>query len=73
MTIKLSQPDFQHLTSIVQNLPDFASVRDRRRLFAGALLVAYGVDHCVRISYATDINLLREGLEGLDKFIQMQD
>lgn len=35
--IQLSQPDFQHLTYIVQNLPDFANVRDRRRLVAGAL------------------------------------
>jgi V8-like Glu-specific endopeptidase len=35
--IQLSQPDFQHLAYIVQNLPDFANVRDRRRLVAGAL------------------------------------
>ncbi|MBD2516464.1 trypsin-like peptidase domain-containing protein [Nostoc sp. FACHB-973] len=37
MTVQLSQPDFQRLTRIVQNLPDFANVRDRRRLVAGAL------------------------------------
>ncbi|MBE9257081.1 trypsin-like peptidase domain-containing protein [Dolichospermum sp. LEGE 00246] len=37
MTIQLSQTDFQGLSRIVQNLPDFANVRDRRRLVAGAL------------------------------------
>ena len=37
MTVELSQPDFQRLSRIVQNLPDFANVRDRRRLVAGAL------------------------------------
>lgn len=37
MTVQLSTPDFQRLTSIIQNLPDFANVRDRRRLVAGAL------------------------------------
>ncbi|HBE17948.1 MAG TPA: serine protease [Cyanobacteria bacterium UBA11149] len=37
MTVQLSQPDFQRLTRIVQKLPDFANVRDRRRLVAGAL------------------------------------
>ncbi|WP_199331314.1 MULTISPECIES: hypothetical protein [unclassified Calothrix] len=37
MTVQLSTSDFQHLTRIVQNLPDFANVRDRRRLVAGAL------------------------------------
>jgi V8-like Glu-specific endopeptidase len=37
MTVHLSTPDFQRLTRIVQNLPDFANVRDRRRLVAGAL------------------------------------
>lgn len=37
MTVQLSQPHFQRLTRIVQNLPDFANVRDRRRLVAGAL------------------------------------
>lgn len=35
MTVQLSQPDFLHLTRIVQNLPDFANVRDRRRLLVG--------------------------------------
>lgn len=35
--IQLSRSDFQRLTHIVQNLPDFANVRDRRRLVAGAL------------------------------------
>jgi V8-like Glu-specific endopeptidase len=37
VTIQLSQPDFQRLTRIVQGFPDFANVRDRRRLVAGAL------------------------------------
>jgi S1-C subfamily serine protease len=37
MSIQLSQPDFRQLTRLVQNLPDFATVRDRRRLVAGAL------------------------------------
>ncbi|MBN3908077.1 MAG: trypsin-like peptidase domain-containing protein [Nostoc sp. NMS1] len=37
MTVQLSQPDFQRLIRIVQNLPDFANMRDRRRLVAGAL------------------------------------
>jgi V8-like Glu-specific endopeptidase len=37
VTVQLSTPDFQRLTRIVQNLPDFANVRDRRRLVAGAL------------------------------------
>jgi len=37
VTVQLNQPDFQRLTRIVQNLPDFANVRDRRRLVAGAL------------------------------------
>ncbi|WP_445250422.1 hypothetical protein [Microcoleus sp. OTE_8_concoct_300] len=27
MSINLDQPDFRRLTSIVQNLPDFANVR----------------------------------------------
>lgn len=35
--IQLSQADFQRLTQIVQNLPDFANVRDRRRLVVNAL------------------------------------
>ncbi|MEO1377166.1 MAG: serine protease, partial [Cyanobacteria bacterium J06635_10] len=35
MTVQLSQPDFQRLNRIVQNLPDFANVRDRRRLLVG--------------------------------------
>lgn len=37
MSVQLSTSDFQKLTRIVQNLPDFANVRDRRRLVAGAL------------------------------------
>lgn len=37
MTVQLSQADFQRLIRIIQNLPDFANVRDRRRLVAGAL------------------------------------
>src|SRR5262245_52144593 len=37
MSINLSRPDFQQLTRIIQTLPDFATVRDRRRLVAGAL------------------------------------
>ncbi|KAF3884056.1 MULTISPECIES: hypothetical protein [Nostocales] len=31
MTVQLSQLDFQRLTRIVHNLPDFANVRDRTR------------------------------------------
>ncbi|MBR8839320.1 MAG: trypsin-like peptidase domain-containing protein [Stigonema ocellatum SAG 48.90 = DSM 106950] len=54
MTVQLSQADFQHLTRIVQNLPDFANVRDRRRLVAGAL---EGVPK-------TDIILARLDLDG---------
>lgn len=37
MSINLDLTDFRRLTRIVQNLPDFANVRDRRRLVAGAL------------------------------------
>lgn len=37
MTIQLDRSDFQQLARIVQDLPDFANVRDRRRLVAGAL------------------------------------
>lgn len=37
MTVQLDQPDFQRLTRIVQNLPDFANVRDRRLLVAKTL------------------------------------
>lgn len=37
MTVTLQQADFRQLTRIVQNLPEFANVRDRRRLVAGAL------------------------------------
>lgn len=36
MTIQLSQPDFQRLSRIVQNLPDLADVRGRRDLVKGA-------------------------------------
>ncbi|WP_088241671.1 trypsin-like peptidase domain-containing protein [Calothrix rhizosoleniae] len=35
MTVQLSTPDFQRITRILQNLPDFANVRDRRRLLVG--------------------------------------
>lgn len=34
--INLVRPDFQNLTRFLQNLPDFATVRDWRRLVAGA-------------------------------------
>ena len=37
MTVQLDRSDFQQLARIVQELPDFANVRDRRRLVAGAL------------------------------------
>ncbi len=37
MTVQLSQPDFNRLTRIVQNLPDFASECDRRGLVTEAL------------------------------------
>ncbi|NER26071.1 MAG: hypothetical protein F6J86_05065 [Symploca sp. SIO1B1] len=40
MTIQLSQPDFRRLTSIIQKLPDFANVRDRIRLVAGANFIS---------------------------------
>ncbi|GAB4206581.1 MAG: hypothetical protein Fur006_63750 [Coleofasciculaceae cyanobacterium] len=36
MTVQLSQPDFNRLTQIVQKLPGFANVRDRRDLVVGA-------------------------------------
>ena len=29
MTVQISQIDFQRLTYIIQNLPDFVTVRDR--------------------------------------------
>ena len=35
--IQLSSADFRRITRILQSLPDFANVRDRRRLVAGAL------------------------------------
>lgn len=54
MTIQLSRTDFQRLTRIVQNLPDFANVRDRRRLITGAL---QGVSQ-------SDIMLARIDLDG---------
>ena len=37
MTVELSRSDFQQLTRILQKLPEFGNVRDRRRLVAGAL------------------------------------
>jgi V8-like Glu-specific endopeptidase len=37
VSVQLDQSDFNRLTRIVQNLSDFANVRDRRRLVAGAL------------------------------------
>jgi V8-like Glu-specific endopeptidase len=37
MTIELAHDDFKRLVNIVQDLPDFANVRDRRRLVAGTL------------------------------------
>jgi len=37
VTVQLSQPDFNRLTRIVQNLPDFASECDRTGLVAEAL------------------------------------
>ena len=37
MSVQLDRSDFNRLTRIVQNLSDFANVRDRRRLVAGAL------------------------------------
>ncbi len=54
LTVQLSQPDFQKLTRIVQNLPDFANVRDRRRLIIG---VFEGVPQ-------SDVILARLDLEG---------
>ena len=37
MTIQLHRDDFRRLVDVVQNLPAFGTVRDRRRLVAGAL------------------------------------
>ena len=37
MTVELQREDFRHLVSLVQDVPDFANVRDRRRLVVGAL------------------------------------
>lgn len=37
MTVELTHDDFKRLVNIVRDLPDFANVRDRRRLVAGAL------------------------------------
>src|SRR4051812_40889051 len=37
MSVRLSHHDFRLLTQIVQNLPDFGTEHDRRRLVAGAL------------------------------------
>jgi V8-like Glu-specific endopeptidase len=37
VSVQLDKSDFNRLTRIVQNLSDFANVRDRRRLVAGAL------------------------------------
>lgn len=54
MTVQLSQPDFQQLTRIVQNLPDFIDVRSRRRLLVG---VFEGVPQA-------DVILARLDLEG---------
>lgn len=54
MTVQLDQPDFNRLTRIVHNLPDFANVRDRRRLVTGAL---EGVPQ-------TDVILARLDLDG---------
>ncbi|MEG4289852.1 trypsin-like peptidase domain-containing protein [Microcoleus sp. C2C3] len=54
MDVPLDQPDFRRLTRIVQNLPDFANVGERRRLVAGAL---QGVPK-------TDVILARLDLDG---------
>ncbi len=37
MTVELRRDDFRRLVALAQNLPDFANVRDRRRLVEGAL------------------------------------
>lgn len=37
MTVELAQTDFQRLTQILQNQPEFALARDRYRLVSGAL------------------------------------
>lgn len=44
MSVQLSREHFSRLTRIVQNLPDFATVRDRRRLVTGALAGAPKAD-----------------------------
>ncbi len=37
MTVELQRDDFRRLVTLVQDLPEFANVRDRRRLMVGAL------------------------------------
>lgn len=37
MAIKLTTSDFREITRIIQNLPEFSNVRDRRRLLSAAL------------------------------------
>ncbi len=53
MASQLSRSDFQQLIRVVQNLPDFANVRDRRRLVAGAL---EGVDRADTILARLDLD-----------------
>ena len=36
MTVQLTQPEFQWLAGILQDIPEFGSVRDRRRLLESA-------------------------------------
>lgn len=62
MSVQLDQPDFNQLTRIVQNLPDFASVRDRIRLVAGAL---EGVPQ-------TDVILARLDLDGAPMVVSVE-
>ena len=59
MTIKLSQPDFLRLTQIVQKLPEFANVRDRRRLLIG---VFEGAIEFVDVDGDKDEDLIIEGI-----------
>ena len=53
MAIQLSRPDFQQLIRIVQKLPEFANVRDRHRLVAGA---TEGVERAETILARLDLN-----------------
>lgn len=31
--------------------------------------IAFGADHCIRLSYATDLDSIEKGMERLEKFV----